>query len=168
VTTDGEGLSTLSNMSGTKLTRGIDNYVRLTHGHTELYVGYTWTLPEVTTEGQTSLVTYTPQHRAATTLSHGFGEHWRAGVEASWSGEQSRADGSFTHDQLFMAAMVGYIGGRWNLVLNGENITDTRQTRWEEVVSGTASRPVFAPLWAPIDGRVINLSALYHFGWQKK
>jgi outer membrane receptor for ferrienterochelin and colicins len=168
VITDTEGISTLFNPPGTKLTRGIDNYIRLTHGHTELCLGYTWTLPEITTEGRTSLVSYTPQHRAATTLSHEFGEHWRAGIEASWSGQQSRTDGSLTRDQIFMAAMVGCTSGRWNVVLNGENLTDTRQTRWEEVVSGTDARPAFAPLWAPIDGRVINLSVLYHFGWMKK
>ncbi len=162
-----EGDLLLFNPGGTKLTRGIDNYIRLTQGNTELYLGYTFTLPESTANGRTSLVPYTPQHRAATTLGHEFGERWRAGVEASWSGEQERIDGTRTHDQLFMAAMVGYKSGRWNVVLNGENITDTRQTRWEEIVSESLSRPVFAPLWAPIDGRVINLSVLYHFGWMK-
>jgi outer membrane receptor for ferrienterochelin and colicin len=168
VTTDSEGISALYNPSGSKLTRGIDNYIRLTHGHTELYLGYTYTLPEITAQGQTALVSYTPQHRAATTLSHEFGEHWRAGVEASWSGQQTRTDGTMTRDQIFLAGMVGFTSGRWNMVLNGENVSDTRQTRWEEIVSGTSSRPVFAPLWAPIDGRVINLSVLFHFGWMKK
>ncbi|MBL0044817.1 MAG: hypothetical protein IPP33_10635 [Flavobacteriales bacterium] len=89
-------------------------------------------------------------------------------MEASWSGQQARTDGSMTRDQIFLAGMVGYTSGRWNLVLNGENVSNTRQTRWEEIVSGTPSRPVFAPLWAPIDGRVINLSLLYHFDWMKK
>ncbi len=160
--------SALSNAPGIRLTRGIDNYIRLTHGHTEVYLGYTYTLPEITSEGRTSLIHYTPQHRAAGTLSREFGEHWRAGVEASWSGQQARADGSVTRDQIFLAGMVGYASCRWNVVLNGENVSDTRQTRWEEIVSGTRSRPVFAPLWAPIDGRVINLSVLYHFGYEKK
>lgn len=103
VTMDSEGISALYNPSGSKLTRGIDNYIRITHGHTELYLGYTYTLPEITSEGKTSLVSYTPQHRAATTLSHEFGEHWRAGVEASWSGQQARTDGSLTRDQIFLA-----------------------------------------------------------------
>lgn len=167
VTTDSEGNSALYNPSGSKFTRGIDNYIRITHGHTELYLGYTYTLPEITSQGQTLLVSYTPRHRAAATLSHEFGEHWRAGVEASWSGQQARTDGSLTRDQIFVAGMVGYASGRWNMVLNGENVSDTRQTRWEENVSGTPSRPAFAPLWAPIDGRVINLSVLFHFGWMK-
>lgn len=163
-----EGSAVLLNPGGSTFTRGIDNYVRLKIDETEIYFGYTWTLPERTLNGITLLVSYTPQHRAATTLSHEFSDHWRAGVEASWSGEQDRGDGTMTRDQLFMAAMVGYKQGRWSAVLNGENITDTRQTRWERIVSGSASRPVFAPLWAPIDGRVINLSVLFHFGWMKK
>ncbi|MFT3884691.1 MAG: TonB-dependent receptor [Flavobacteriales bacterium] len=164
VTMDGSGTAILSNARGTMLTRGIDNYVRLKHGHAELYLGYTYTLPELRAGGNTSIVAYTPKHRAAMTLSREFGEHWRAGVEASWSGRQARTDGSLTRAQPFMAAMVSYANGRWTLALNGENITDTRQTRWEDIVSGTSSRPVFAPLWAPIDGRVINLSLLFRFG----
>lgn len=159
-----DGGTVLSNAGGSTLARGIDNYVRLTIDATELYAGYTFTMPEHTVDDRTSMIPYTPRHRAAMTLSREFGEHWRAGIEASWSGAQERTDGSQTRDQLFMAAMVGYRTGPWTLVLNGENITDTRQTRWERIVSGTASRPVFAPLWAPIDGRVINLSVLRHFG----
>lgn len=163
IATGSDGATMLANANGSTLTQGIDNYVRLTIEETELYVGYTWTLPQSTHGTTTTVIPYTPQHRAAMTLSHAFNQHWRAGIEASWSGEQERGDGTRTRDQLFMAAMVGYKAGHFTVVLNGENITDTRQTRWERIVSGTASRPVFAPLWAPIDGRVINLSVLYTF-----
>lgn len=162
VVADG-GVYTLVNPGGTTLTRGVDNYIRLTHGSTELYAGYTYTLPERTIQQVTSVVPYTPQHRAAMTLGREFGDHWRAGIEASWSGPQERIEGGTTRDQLFLAAMAGYQRGAWTIVLNGENLSDTRQTRWEPVVSGTLSRPVFAPLWAPIDGRAINLSVLYRF-----
>jgi iron complex outermembrane receptor protein/outer membrane receptor for ferrienterochelin and colicins len=161
-TTNGDAV--LANADGTTLTRGIDNYVRVTHHHVELYLGYTYTLPQARAAGTTTLIAYTPEHRAAMTLSNEFGEHWRAGVEASWSAPQARPDGTDTRAQLFMAAMVGYHSGRWTVALNGENITDTRQTRWERVVNGSLARPVFAPLWAPIDGRVINLNVLYRFG----
>ncbi len=155
-----EGITALTNGSGRALTRGVDNYVRLTHGRTEVYVGYTCTLPEYMFEGSTLTIPYTPEHRAAFTLAQEFGEHWRAGIEASWSGTQLRYDGSRTRDQLFAAGMVGWHAGMFTIVLNGENLTDTRQTRWEPIVSGTSARPVFAPLWAPLDGRVINLSVM--------
>jgi iron complex outermembrane receptor protein/outer membrane receptor for ferrienterochelin and colicins len=49
-------------------------------------------------------------------------------------------------------------GKIWTLVVNGENLFDYRQTRYEQIYTGTITNPVFKPLWAPIDGRVINLS----------
>lgn len=161
---DAEGTPVLRNAGASMLTRGIDNYVRLRHEPFDLYLGYTWTLPEISGNGAMEVVPYTPMHRAAATLGTELGKHWRAGIEAAWSGQQRRFDGTWTRDQLFMAAMIGYHSGRWTVALNGENITDVRQTRWERIVSGTPSRPVFAPLWAPIDGRVINLSLLFHWG----
>jgi outer membrane cobalamin receptor len=156
-----DGTTQLTNANGNTLTRGVDNYIRIKHGHSEVYLGYTFTLPEFVANGTHQDIPYTPQHRAATTLSREFGEHWRAGIEAAWSGQQTRSDGTSTRDQLFLAGMVGYQRGAFTVVLNGENLSDTRQTRWEPIVSGSSSRPLFAPLWAPIDGRAINLSVMF-------
>lgn len=158
------GASALCNTGPSAISRGVDNYVRVRHEPFDLYLGYTWTLPELTGQGSSQIMPYTPMHRAAATLGTEFGAHWRAGIEAAWSGQQRRFDGTWTREQLFMAAMVGYHSGRWTVALNGENITDVRQTRGERIVSGVPSRPVFAPLWAPIDGRVLNLSVLFHWG----
>lgn len=157
-----DGPLLLGNTDGSRFTRGVDNYVRLTHAGTELYLGYTFTLPEDVLDGHASTIPYTPLHRAATTLAHGFGEHWRAGLEASWSGAQEHGNGTRTPDQFFMAAMAGWHTGAWTFVLNGENITDTQQTG--QRVFPPPSRPRFATPWAPIDGRVLNLSVLWKFG----
>ena len=153
----------LGNVAASRFTRGFDNYVRLKHRDTELYVGYTFTLPEDRASGSNTTIAYTPLHRMAMTLSHELTEHWRAGIEAAYNGQQQRFDGTSTRDQWFVAAMIGYRTGQWNIVLNGENVTDTRQTRWEPIVFPPTSRPRFAPLWAPIEGRVVNLSVLWKF-----
>jgi len=49
-------------------------------------------------------------------------------------------------------------GSHISFVLNCENINDFRQSRYESLYTGTISRPVFKQLWAPIDGRAINLA----------
>ncbi|MNT00305.1 hypothetical protein D3C72_1347330 [compost metagenome] len=60
---------------------------------------------------------------------------------------------------MFMAAMVERkLGSMISLVLNAENLLDYRQDNYESLYTGTITSPVFKPLWAPIDGRVINLS----------
>lgn len=154
----------LANAGGHVRTAGIDNYMRIKHDEAELYLGYTWTVPEAIDGAVHTRVPYTPEHRAAVTLAYELGAHWRTGVEAAYSGPQTRYDGSDTREQWSAAAMVGYHTGAWTVVLNGENLFDVRQTRYEPVVLGAPAHPVFVPLWAPIDGRVLNLSLLWHFG----
>ncbi len=50
------------------------------------------------------------------------------------------------------------IGHHISIVLNCENLLDYRQSKVENIFNGTMTNPVFKPLWAPIDGRVINLA----------
>ena len=58
-----------------------------------------------------------------------------------------------------MAAMIEHrFGEHFSVVLNGENLLDYRQSKEEALFTGSISDPQFKPLWAPIDGRVINLS----------
>jgi iron complex outermembrane receptor protein/outer membrane receptor for ferrienterochelin and colicins len=60
---------------------------------------------------------------------------------------------------MFMAAMVERkLGKKISLVLNCENLLDYRQSKHEALYTGTITNPTFKPLWAPIDGRVINCS----------
>jgi outer membrane receptor for ferrienterochelin and colicins len=61
-----------------------------------------------------------------------------------------------------MAGMVEKkIGKHFSAVLNAENILDYRQSKIETLFTGSTANPSFKPLWAPIEGRVINLSLRY-------
>jgi DNA-binding NarL/FixJ family response regulator len=62
-----------------------------------------------------------------------------------------------------VAGMVRYKQGPFTVVLNGENFFDYRQTRKEQVVFAPRSNPGFAQIWAPVEGRVINLSVTYRW-----
>jgi iron complex outermembrane receptor protein/outer membrane receptor for ferrienterochelin and colicins len=86
-------------------------------------------------------------------------QHIRFGLEGSYSGYQYRQDATKTTGYLFAAALVEKkLNNHVSVVLNGENLLDFRQSRKEALYSGSISNPVFNPLWAPIDGRVINLA----------
>ena len=43
-----------------------------------------------------------------------------------------------------------------SLFLNFENFSDTRQTRFGSIYSGSISNPIFSDIYAPMDGFVIN------------
>ena len=44
----------------------------------------------------------------------------------------------------------------YSLFLNFENFSDTRQTRYETIYSGSPANPSFNDIYAPLDGFVIN------------
>ncbi len=59
---------------------------------------------------------------------------------------------------LFFASMVEYkFKKHCSVILNGENLLDYRQSKSEKLFTGSISNPRFNTLWAPIDGKVINL-----------
>ena len=61
-----------------------------------------------------------------------------------------------------MAVMIEKkFGIKWSVVLNCENLLDERQSKYESLYTGTTANPSFKALWAPIDGRVINISLLF-------
>ena len=59
------------------------------------------------------------------------------------------------------AFMLQYHAGKISVVLNTENLFDFRQSRYGKIYDGTLDNPAFHALWAPIDGRVINLSVKF-------
>ena len=84
---------------------------------------------------------------------------WKAGIEASFTGKQHRLDYTETPNYLFIAAMISKnFGEHFSLVLNCENLLDYRQSKKEPLFFGSITNPTFYPLWAPIDGRVVNIS----------
>ena len=56
-----------------------------------------------------------------------------------------------------------YRTGCLPIALNGENLLDYRQTRREKVVQGSVDNPIFLDLWAPVEGRVVNLALTWRW-----
>ncbi len=142
------------------ITKGFDTYMQTEIASWEFYVGYTFTIAERKYLAQNQFIPLTPKNRFAFTIVRDFEEAgFRFGVEGSYTGNQYRDDYTQTPGYLFIAAMIAKdFGQHFTIVLNGENILDYRQSEVEPLYTGTITNPVFKPLWAPIDGRVINLS----------
>jgi iron complex outermembrane receptor protein len=52
--------------------------------------------------------------------------------------------------------MVEKLWKKISLYINFENFTDTRQTKFAPIYTGTIDDPVFSDIYAPVDGFVIN------------
>jgi outer membrane receptor for ferrienterochelin and colicins len=143
-------------------TAGSDTYVRLSKEEFGLYLGYTYTHAEQPYDTVTTIVPLYPAHRFSTVMSYEL-ENWRFGLESSFFGSQYTPEGERKPGYLFMAAMIGRTVGNMSIVLNGENLLDYRQQKEEAVVLPPYTNPSFRALWAPVDGRTINLSVRVKF-----
>jgi outer membrane receptor for ferrienterochelin and colicins len=148
-----------NNASKSIITKGSDTYVRLELSGWEIYVGYTFTIAERRYLQQNQFVPLTPKNRFAFTLVKEIQDKWRFGLEGSYTGKQYREDATKTPGYFFMAGMIERkFGKHFSMVLNGENLLNYRQSNTEALYTGTITNPQFKPLWAPIDGRVVNIS----------
>jgi iron complex outermembrane receptor protein/outer membrane receptor for ferrienterochelin and colicins len=152
------GLLSFYNASKPILSKGLDTYMKLKMFDWELYAGLTYTIAERKYLDSKQFMPVTPKFRMAYMLTREWEGKGRFCVEASYNGSQFREDGTTTPGYLFMAAMAEVkLNDHLKLILNGENLLDYRQSKVESLYDGTLSNPSFKALWAPIDGRVMNL-----------
>jgi iron complex outermembrane receptor protein len=45
----------------------------------------------------------------------------------------------------------------FDVFINAENLTDRRQSRWDNIYTGTITNPVFKDVYTQLEGAVINL-----------
>lgn len=153
-----------SNAAKPVVSKGSDTYIKAVIDEWEIYAGYTYTIAERKYLTNNQFIPLTPKNRFAFTLVKELAQsRIRFGLEGSYTGYQHREDYTKTPGYFFMAAMVEKkVGAHYSIVLNGENLLDYRQSKIESLYTGSITYPTFKPLWAPIDGRVINLS----FRWK--
>ncbi len=140
-------------------TKGFETYIAATEDELEIYLGYTYTIAKKLYDPIHPNVSLSARNKLATLISYELADQFRVGWETAYTGKQYLDNGNTTPGYIFAAAMVRYDIKKLSLVLNCENIFDYRQTKKEIIFTGPVTNPVFKQIWAPLDGRVINLSA---------
>jgi len=113
-------------------------------------------------------VPLTPRHSVGLDAAWDWAEVWHFGAEWFFTGTQ-RLEANPYREQSAPYSVFGVLAsrrvGRIFLFLNGENLTDVRQTNWDPLLR--PSRAVdgrwTVDAWAPLDGRVINAGARITF-----
>jgi iron complex outermembrane receptor protein len=59
--------------------------------------------------------------------------------------------------------MIEKLWERFSIFSNFENLTDTRQTRFGSIYTGTVSNPIFRDIYAPLDGFLFNAGLKFKF-----
>ncbi|MEP6682536.1 MAG: hypothetical protein ABJA35_04715 [Parafilimonas sp.] len=52
--------------------------------------------------------------------------------------------------------MIEKLWKHFSIFANFENFTNTRQTKFDSIYTGTITNPVFPDIYAPVDGFVFN------------
>ncbi len=160
VVVDREQRYALRNLDGTSENRGVELLVTMRRAPFALTGSYAYVDARDIERGVARDVPLTPRHSAGI-VAMAEGEPGRVGVEVYYTGRQSlEADPYRVRSEPYV--ILGILAekrlGSWSVFINGENLTDVRQS---------SDGPVLLPArgldgrwtvdaWAPLEGRVVN------------
>ena len=144
------------NSSGYIHTKGTETNIKIGYDDFKLFLGYTFTHTRLIENGINTENPLTPKHRINSVLMYEIEDKWKIGLEAYYFSPQKLNDGLTGKDYVMCGFMAEKIWERFSLYINFENFLDTRQTRFDNIYTGTITNPVFKDIYAPLDGFVIN------------
>jgi iron complex outermembrane receptor protein len=146
----------LINSEGYFQTKGVESLLKASSGDFHLYLGYTYVDAIQYHQGKKKSLPLTPKHSFHGDLMFVQDGKWRMGIDAEYESEQTLTTGRRVRS-LFKA---GFLAERTfknlSFYINLENWTDTRQTRYENLVQQPFTNPRFTEVWAPLDGFIFN------------
>ncbi len=142
-------------------TTGFETYIAAHKNALELYLGYVYTNAKRKYNPAQPNLPLIARNKLATVIAYEFSKKFRAGVEAAYTDKQYLDNGQTTTPYVFAALMMRYNIGKTSIVLNCENLFDYRQNKNNQVVFPPLNNPSFPEIWAPLDGRVVNMSVFF-------
>ena len=138
-------------------TRGTEINSVWERGNFKLLLGYTHTDVQEHSAHGVHAYPLVPKNRLNTVFVYEREDDLRIGLEAYYYGHQELNDGRTSRDYWIVGLMMEKVmSDDLSMFLNFENLTDTRQTRWEPLYTGPLANPIFNDIYAPLDGYVIN------------
>jgi outer membrane receptor for ferrienterochelin and colicin len=144
------------NADGYLDTKGAETNVKLGYKDFKLFLGYTYTDASIDNNGVKSENPLTAKHRLNNVLMYEVEDKWKAGLEAYYYSPQKLNDGATGREYWIFGFMVEKLWENFSVYANFENFTDTRQTKFGSIYTGTINNPVFKDIYAPLDGFVVN------------
>lgn len=138
-------------------TRGFETSIRVKRDDWGLFAGYTY-VDARTGVAALPHIPLAPLNKIVFDLSKEKDNDYRIALEAFYTGTQYLYDGTKTRDYWVMGLLAEKVIKRVTVVLNFEDLTDTRQTRFGPVVIPPVTDPGFREIYAPLEGFMANLA----------
>ncbi|WP_460912390.1 TonB-dependent receptor [Spirosoma areae] len=150
------GVSAFATANGHLDSRGFETNVRLVFHDVHSFLGYSFIDTKQQYDGLTGQIPLTAKHRLYFTTLYET-KRLKTGFEAFYTGTQQRTNRTITRSYVTLGYMLERKWSFGSVFINFENFLDVRQSRYEPLVSGTSTQPVFVTdIYAPTDGRIIN------------
>lgn len=137
-------------------TKGMETNAKITYSDFKLFIGYTFADVNQHMGNTTETYALVSKHRLNNVLMYEIEDEWKIGAEAYYFSKQRLNDGTTGKSYWTAGLMAEKIWERFSVFVNFENLTDTRQTKFDTIYTGTITDPVFRDIYAPVDGFVIN------------
>jgi outer membrane receptor for ferrienterochelin and colicins len=151
----------LTNLSEPTSNSGVELLGTLRRPPFAVTATYTYVRAREVVEGTGEDVPLTPRHGAGIVGMWERENVGRVGVEWYYTGVQRLEENPY-RDRSEPYFVVGLLAerqfGRFRLFINGENLNDTRQTRWNPLIRPTRAGDGrwTVDAWAPLEGRNVN------------
>ena len=136
--------------------RGFETNVRLAYDIVKLFAGYTFVHAKADYLVGNQTLPLTPKSRINSALLFEKEANFKTGIEAYYTSSQFLSDGFRTRPFWVMGIFGEKTFGKYSLFINAENITDTRQGRFSQVVFPPHQMPTFSEIYTHTEGRIIN------------
>lgn len=137
-------------------TRGMETNIKLLYKGFKLFIGYTYTDANTHYTSDKYWLSLTARHRLNNVLMYEVEKKIKVGLEAYYFSRQQLSDGTSGKSYWITGFMVEKFWKKFALFINFENFTDTRQTRFDTIYTGSIDNPVFKDIYAPVEGFVVN------------
>ena len=144
------------NASGHIDTRGMETNIKLNYNDFKLFIGYTYTDASTHFNGEELELPLAARHRMNNVLMYEIEDKLKLGLEGYYFSRQKLNDGLYGKSYWIFGFMAEKIWKQFSVFINFENFTDSRQTKFDTIYTGTIDNPVFRDIYAPVDGFLIN------------
>jgi len=151
-----DGTLSFSNAPKPIRSSGFETNLRVVYDFIKLFAGYTFTDAKANYLTGDQTLPLVPKSRLNSSLVFEKEGNFKAGLEAYYSSRQILSDGSKTVAFWTFGISGEKTYGKLTFFINAENITDTRQSRFGQVVFPPHQSPTFAEIYTHTEGRVIN------------
>ncbi|MCK0160893.1 TonB-dependent receptor [Allomuricauda sp. F6463D] len=154
---DNGGYYTFYQPDGYVDTRGAEVNLKVKYGDFKLFTGYTHANVKQHQDGVVTDFPLVAKHRLNNVLMYEKEEKFWVGLEAYYYSPQQLSTGGTGQSYWIMGLMSEKkFGENFSIFLNFENFLDTRQTRFDQIYTGSLNDPQFLDIYAPVDGFVVN------------